>query len=207
MEIKRARILFTNIFYIRLKGTGILIDSGNHVSEKSFLKKIKDFGKIDYLILTHTHFDHAGNAVYLKRYGTKVVVHTLEKEWLKKGETPKPPGIDGIGKLAIRFSGLKSFKFPKTEPDIIVEESKKIHDLLVLHTPGHTPGSLSVIYDNIAFCGDLIMNLTFRPVSHIPIFAHDLNMVRESVNKLREMGVKIFFPAHGRPVTIDNLRI
>ncbi len=207
MEIKKARILFTNIYYINTGNTGILIDSGYPVSEKKFMDKIKDFGKIDYLILTHTHFDHAGNAIHLKKLGTRIVVHLSEEDWLRKGETPRPPGTDSIGKTVMRFSSLKSFKFPGVQPDIVISGFTKIKDLTLVHTPGHTPGSITIIYKDMAFCGDLIMNLTFRPSTHLPVFAHDIDSVKKSVYMLIKMGIKTFYPAHGKPVTSENIRI
>ena len=207
MEIKKARILFTNIFYLRINGVGILIDSGYPVSEKRFMEKIKNFGKIDYLILTHTHFDHAGNAIYLKRMGTKIVVHASEEEWLNRGETPRPPGTGTIGKTIMRFSSLRSFKFPEVEADIVITDTTKINGMKIVHTPGHTPGSVTVVYKDMAFCGDLIMNLTFRPSSHFPIFAHDTGLVKESIEKLKDMGINMLYPAHGKPVALEDLKL
>ncbi len=207
MEIKKARILFTNIFYIYINGVGILIDSGYPVSEKRFMEKIKNFGKIDYLILTHTHFDHAGNAIYLKRMGARIIVHAYEEDWLKRGETPRPPGTDIIGKTVMRFSSLRSFKFPEVEADIVITDTTKINGIKIVHTPGHTPGSVTVVYKDMAFCGDLIMNLTFRPSSHFPIFAHNIGLVKESVEKLKDMGVNMLYPAHGKPVALEDLKL
>ncbi len=207
MKIEKVRILFTNIYYIQTGNTGFLIDSGYPLSEERFFKKINNLGKIDYLVLTHTHFDHSGNAIYLKKRGVKIVVHREEEKWLLDGETPRPPGVKGIGKTAIRFSALKSFKFPPVKPDIVVSNWLKMEDLLIVHTPGHTPGSVSIVMNNIAFCGDLIMNLTWRPFSHIPIFAHNMDEVKDSIKMLLDMGIEKFYPSHGRPVNFNNLKI
>ena len=205
MKINRIRILFTNIFIINSKGKNILIDTGYPITKGHFLKKIKY--DIDFVILTHTHFDHSGNAIYLKERGSLIVVHENEKDWLLNGSTPPPPGVGTIGKNIMRFSFLKSFDFPPVEPDIVISDYREIAGLLVVHTPGHTPGSISVIYEDVAFCGDLIMNLSWRPSSHLPIFAHNIKKVKESIKKLIDMGVGTFYPAHGRPVSVERLKI
>lgn len=207
MKIDTVRILFTNIFYLKLENRGILIDTGYPTSKKRFFKKISDFEKIDIVILTHTHFDHAGNASYLREKGSLVVVHEKEEKWLSRGETPKPPGTKYIGKTIMKFSALKDFKYPPVKPDIVISNITKIEDLLLIPTPGHTPGSISIVWNDVAFCGDLIMNLTWRPFSHIPIFAHNIEEVKESVRKLIKMGIKIFYPAHGKPVKAKELKI
>ncbi len=207
MKIEKLRILFTNIFFITSGNKRILIDTGYPLGKKRFFEKISNFDSIDFVILTHTHFDHAGNAAYLKEKGSIIVVHKNEASWLVQGETPRPPGVKHIGKTIMRFSTLKSVKFPPTTPDIVISELTQIEELVLVPTPGHTPGSISIVWKDIAFCGDLIMNLTWRPFSHLPIFAHDLNEVKKSIEKLVQMGVKVIYPAHGKPVKIENLKI
>ncbi len=207
MKIESIRILFTNIFFIRTRNMCILIDTGYPLSKKRFFERIDPLCDINFVILTHTHFDHAGNAAYLKEKGSLIVVHQNEEDWLMRGETPKPPGIKYVGKTIMRFSALKSFKFPPVKPDIVIKEVTKIEDLVLVPTFGHTPGSISIVSGNMAFCGDLIMNLSWRPHSHLPIFAHDIEEVKKSIQKLIEMGVKTFYPAHGKPLKAEELKI
>ncbi len=207
MKIESVKILFTNIFFITSRKMRVLIDTGYPLSKKRFFEKIEHFKDIDFVVLTHTHFDHSGNAAYLKEKGSLIVVHKNEEDWLMSGETPKPPGIKYVGKTIMRFSSLKSFKFPPVKPDIVISDVTKIEDLVLVPTFGHTPGSISIVLGDMAFCGDLIMNLSWRPHSHLPIFAHDIEEVKKSIQKLIEMGVKTFYPAHGKPVKLDNLRI
>jgi hypothetical protein len=71
----------------------------------------------------------------------------------------------------------------------------------VLHTPGHTPGSVNVLRDaGEAFVGDLAMNrfpLRFFP--GLPIFADDLDAVSASWQLLLAQGARTVYPAHGKP--------
>ena len=71
----------------------------------------------------------------------------------------------------------------------------------VVHTPGHSPGSVSVVLPcGEAFVGDLAMN--GPPICRKPtfgIFAPDPEIVPASWRRLVEMGVHTVFPAHGQP--------
>lgn len=78
----------------------------------------------------------------------------------------------------------------------------------VLHTPGHTPGSVSIVLDSgDAIVGDLAMNrvpLRLRP--GLPIFAEDMSQVKRSIEKLLAAGAKVIYPAHGKPFQADVLK-
>jgi hydroxyacylglutathione hydrolase len=71
----------------------------------------------------------------------------------------------------------------------------------VIHTPGHSWGSVSVLLDNgEAFVGDLAMNmLPMRLKPGLPIFGDDVQIVKNSWQKRLDMGAKTVYPAHGKP--------
>ena len=75
----------------------------------------------------------------------------------------------------------------------------------MIYTPGHTQGSVSVLLKSgAAFVGDLAMSARFmRLTPGIPIFAEDLELVKNSWGKLVDSGAKRVFPAHGKPFEID----
>jgi glyoxylase-like metal-dependent hydrolase (beta-lactamase superfamily II) len=75
-------------------------------------------------------------------------------------------------------------------------------------TPGHSPGSVSILLDSgEAFVGDLAMNrLPLRRSPGLPIFADDPDEVIRSWHRLLELGVKIVYPAHGKPFPADVMR-
>lgn len=77
----------------------------------------------------------------------------------------------------------------------------------VIHTPGHTMGSLSIVLESgEAFVGDLVMNFGFmRRGPGLPLFAEDVNLVVKSWKKLLDSGVKMIYPAHGKPFPVALL--
>jgi glyoxylase-like metal-dependent hydrolase (beta-lactamase superfamily II) len=74
----------------------------------------------------------------------------------------------------------------------------------VIHTPGHTAGSVSIILDNgHAIVGDNVLGISIK--KHFPPFANDRRGVIESWEKYIKNGVLVVYPAHGVRVPIEAL--
>jgi glyoxylase-like metal-dependent hydrolase (beta-lactamase superfamily II) len=78
----------------------------------------------------------------------------------------------------------------------------------ILHTPGHTLGSVSIVLDaGDAIVGDLAMNrIPLRLHPGLPIFAEDMTQVKRSIETLLAAGARIIYPAHGKPFRADVLK-
>lgn len=148
--------------------------------------------KIKYIILTHGHIDHIKALVPLKKKTkAKVLIH---KEDLPILSNP-------IYNLS-QFTGEDS---SFSEPDLLLKDGDTIEfgkkKLLVLHTPGHTPGSISLYTDNLLFTGDTLfcegMGRTDLPGSSQEKL---LNSVKQKLfTKPDDTEV---FPGHGPSTTI-----
>jgi len=201
-------------FLIRTGNHAFLVDTGRRIMLKMLLKQIHHAGarKIDYLILTHTHFDHAENAASLKeRFGLRIIVHESEAALLKKGENPLVAGTIAptrlLGWLFARTQFL--FRYRAVEPDILAGREFDLTPLgisgHILHTPGHTQGSVSVIIENeIALVGDALFGMF--PGSVFPPFGQNVSQMIESWGLLAGTGCKVFLPAHGGERSLDLLR-
>ena len=79
----------------------------------------------------------------------------------------------------------------------------------VAMTPGHTQGSISVILDSgDAIIGDLIMGkLLNRGVPSLPIFADDIDQVRESISLLTRLSSRRIFCSHGGPFSVNEVKL
>ncbi len=196
----------SNVFLVRAEGLTILIDTSPALFKQQLLNKIRNenIDSIDYLILTHTHFDHAGNAATIKeKYAAKIIVHHLEGEYLKSGSSPVPAGTNSFTKWAVKQQvdfAAKFFAYKGCNADILVSDVQelpiKIGHLQIIHTPGHSSGSLSLIIDNeIALVGDTLFGT--YPGSCFPPFADDVPQLMQSWKKLLDTGCKYFYPAHG----------
>jgi glyoxylase-like metal-dependent hydrolase (beta-lactamase superfamily II) len=125
------------------------------------------------IILTHLHIDHAQAANEIrKRTGAKIYSHWIEAGYLAHNPPYNgPPTIQAITDV-LKKSGLsveeltKEFGSMELEPIIVdeqVSDGDTIGSLKVIHTPGHTPGHISLYYDEdrILFGADTIYKHVF----------------------------------------------
>jgi len=204
-----------------IQGQGvIMIDGGAPKKAKAFIKGINQIGikpkDIKLLILTNGHWYHIGSARDIKEItGAKVAMHRREKDRLEKSLKVLPPGVTLWGKIFARIMAIfvPFIHIPATNVDVILEDedfSLAEYGIAgkIISTPGHSSGSVSILLDTgDAFVGDLAMNafpLRFSP--GLPIFAEDLQKVKESWELLLESGAKKIYPAHGNPFSAETIR-
>jgi hydroxyacylglutathione hydrolase len=193
----------------------VLIDTGKPGSAARILQRARENGieprQISLIILTHGHLDHAGGAAVLRQEtGAAVAAHRDEVEALKRGVNLhlEPTGLAG------RFFRLFARKEKEdgagsaaagVAPDVLVNTEMDLKPYgvkgKVIATPGHTPGSLSVLLGGgEAVVGDLLMGgLALRRVPRYPFFAHDLKRVDRSLRLLMKLKPVAVYAAHGGP--------
>jgi glyoxylase-like metal-dependent hydrolase (beta-lactamase superfamily II) len=202
-----------NAYLIETEKGFILVDAGmpNKIGEiKRFLaEKNAALEDIALIIITHVHYDHVGSLSALKeKTGAKIMVHEKEKELLEKGRTDFPAGTVFISKLISKLSNLISeSKFKAVIPDIIIKDNYDLKqygiDGEIIHTPGHTRGSISVIINGEdIICGDTLFN--FMPHSVYPPFANDKDELIASWKKIKNYNCKRFYPGHGSIFTQEK---
>jgi len=198
----------SNVFLVTGNGKEILIDTSPAYKWKKLKKSLDNLRikKIDYLILTHTHFDHAANASKIKSlYGATVIVNKLEAEYLIKGENTMVDGTVFITRFLTKKLGpviLVKLNYNPCQPDILVDEQFNLKEFgingYILPTPGHSPGSQSVIIDDeIAITGDAMFGVI--PGSIFPPYAENVDEMIMSWGKLLETNCRVFLPSHGTP--------
>jgi hydroxyacylglutathione hydrolase len=218
-EIYKLSLGICNCYLVKEDGL-IMVDAGppNQVSKlrmelQTLSIKPED---ISLLLLTHGHNDHVGSTSAVKALtNCKVAINHREKEWVEQARHPIPPGI-GVWGVIVRtmMRGMTPFmKFPASSVDITLEDTEfPLHPFgvngKVLHTPGHTSGSMSLLLDTgEAFVGDLAMNgLPMRIGPGMPIFGDNRDTVKASWKLLLDSGAKWIYPAHGNPFSADALQ-
>jgi hydroxyacylglutathione hydrolase len=196
----------SNVFLLSMGEKNILVDSSPGSRWKKLDRRLRRLGiaRLDALILTHSHYDHAGNAARLReKYEATVIVHRSEAFALAGGEAIIPRGTNVLGRLLIDGLGKKlapRLKSPPCRPDILVDEVLPLDgfgfNARIIHTPGHSPGSQCVIVDDeIALVGDAMFGIF--PGSVFPPFAADAGQLVASWGSLLATTCRLFLPAHG----------
>ena len=140
--------LYSNcyIFWDKQEKIGTVIDPGDE-TEKILERIEKHDIKIKYIIATHGHFDHVGAVAGVKKATKADFLAHVEDFFF----------IEDSKNAAIRW-GVSIDQPPK--PDRYINNGEKIKigrfELEVLHTPGHSPGGISLLYDEMVFCGDTL---------------------------------------------------
>lgn len=122
----------------------VVIDPGDDTGE--ILRIIKEKGlKVKYIVNTHAHFDHVGaNKAIKDATGAELLLHEADA-----------PVLATVTKQSRSF-GMNTL--PSPQPDRLLKHGDVITagevSLKVLHTPGHTPGGISLVEQGIVFTGD-----------------------------------------------------
>ena len=198
----------TSAFIIRDEGT-ILVDSGYPGSEDTILEKLHEIGgspeDVRLIVLTHGHADHAGSAAALReKTGAKVAVHRLDADKVREGRQGKLHPTGFTGRIFWLFFGQKKASmYPAFEPDILIDDALELEEYgvrgKVIHTPGHSPGCVSVILKSgDAIVGDLIFPSVPSEKPSLPFWADDPEEALRSIKKLIDNAPGNIYIAHGR---------
>jgi len=130
------------VYLVRSDDRAALVDAGCGYSQSHLFENIEACGvpldRIEYLLLTHCHFDHTGGAQAVKdRTGCKIVAHEMEAGFLEEGDQ-RVTAAKWYGAFLEPFQ--VDMKLKGERQDLWVGQKR----IEALHVPGHSPGS--VIY-------------------------------------------------------------
>ena len=206
-----------NGYMVRTRRGWYLIDTGTAGHADKIIEHAEThFGKEppEAILLTHGHFDHAGNAAELSDYwDAQVFAHSLELPFLT-GQDKYPPPDPTVG----GFMGFMIRMFPNKAYDLEdrVDEfpRKPLPGWEVIETPGHSPGHVSFFRrdDRALIAGDAVTTvkqcsmvdmLTQKPHVWLPpeYYTCDWQKARASVEKLAALQPDILAAGHGRPMS------
>ncbi len=203
-----------NVHIVTTERGILVVDAGMPHSTFRVLGKIRSLGyapqDVHLILLTHGHVDHAGGALALHRAtGAPVAMHRLDAPLVATPGLKIPPArtrmVDALGAVLTAFGW--AVPLPTFTPDLCVEENQSLRefglDARVVHTPGHTDGSISVLFDDGAmFVGDAILNLV--RVS-FPLWWENADAAHASACKIRSLQPRICYSGHGRAFRLGAL--
>ncbi len=185
-----------------------LIDCGYPNNGEEIVAASREFGEIRRIVITHAHPDHAGSAAALSRaLDVPVLAHEAEVDYLQGKKTIHTENGSLICKCILWMAHNAGFALPKVSKVQPLKSGERIDGLELLHTPGHTPGSISLFAPatQSLFCGDNFHTLFPKPTLGHLWFTLDGQKRNASMNQYVTLDAKTLLAGHGKPYRSDNL--
>lgn len=196
------RFFPVNCYFIEEEDGLTLIDAALPYSAKPILQAAEKIGKpIKRIVLTHAHGDHIGALDELKAKLNVPVYISARDSRLLAGDTsldstePQTPILGGVPKNI------------KTKPDMLLNEGDEIGSLLAISTPGHTPGSISLLDQrtDMLIAGDAFQTRGGTAVSGVTIpwfpfpamATWNKEAALQSARKIQELKPTLLAVGHG----------
>ncbi len=201
-----------NSYLLQTDAGYFLIDTGLAKKRGQLEKALNEAGcqpgDLKLIIITHGHLDHVGSAAYLRnKYVSKIAMHRGDLRMAESGDM----FVDEKGGIIIGLIGvlMKAFGLgdcDKFTPDIYLEDNQSLKeyglDATVIHTPGHSAGSTSILTaEGDLFCGDLFNN-DKKPMK--ATLVQDAGLLDMSVMKIRALETSTVYPGHGKPFKMEQ---
>jgi glyoxylase-like metal-dependent hydrolase (beta-lactamase superfamily II) len=188
-----------------------LIDTGFKGRAAHILKEVERLGysrfDVDSIIITHHHVDHVGSLAALKKAAkAKVVAHPADAPYIDgRLPQPGPARLRWLSKVMAPLRRL--WAAAPAAVDILVNDGDEIPALggiKVLHTPGHTPGSICLFLqqEGIVIVGDVI---THRFGLSLPskMFTVDMTQELQSIKRVVSLDFDVICFGHGSPIVYE----
>ena len=191
VQLESALLYDANMYVIIGSEKTALIDTGTGFQVDASiisLKKVLDGRSLDYVFITHRHYDHVGGlGKIIKEFSPIVYAGEADAVPLREGDSESTMGTKFGGKIEpMKVVGLK-------EGD---KFSMGGHRLVAMETPGHTIGSIC-LYDEITgalFTGDTVF---VDGVGRTDLLTASSEQLKSSLKKLRNIDCNGFYPGHG----------
>lgn len=216
MRIIRIPLPYSNA-YLVIDQHAILVDAGFPGDADAIMRAIARAGltprDITLLVHTHGHIDHAGTTAELtRRIGMPTMIHQADAHNLITGTngivTPRNFEARLVAAMLVR-------PFDPVTPDIVLSAETSLQaygvDGQIIFTPGHTKGSLSLLFGNgEAIVGDVIMGGwwggVLRPQHpNYHYFIDDIHDVHQSISRLLSYAPTRWYVGHGGPLALARV--
>lgn len=212
-KIYRIKAKYANAYLVTNDKSNILIDTGFPSSTHKIKNTLEKLGvmKLSLILLTHGHIDHAGSAGSLKElYNAPIAMHPGDIPKITREGRTEPKGRNFFGSVLAKIT-FHYFTFLASQPrpfevDIRLHDNFSLSEFgidgTVYYTPGHTKGSVTIVFGDSAFVGDTIIKL-LKPMP--AFFIEDVNELWKSVAFIKNLDVEWIYPGHGKAFKFKEL--
>lgn len=187
----------SNAYLITSGKIGLIIDPGGH--EKEILKSLSQQEvSLRYIVNTHGHVDHImGNQLLKEKTDASLFIHQEDAPMLTDSQKNLSFFLENTGGS---LTGPAADSLLEAGDTITLDN----YTLTVLHTPGHTPGGISLLGEEILFSGDTIFA---QGVGRTDFPGGSMERLKASIQELLtlEEGILVY-PGHGPYTTIGRLK-
>jgi glyoxylase-like metal-dependent hydrolase (beta-lactamase superfamily II) len=207
--------LVNSFAFVDDDGSVTLVDASYSFGVGRLLAGLAAMGKhpadVTRLLLTHAHSDHAGGAAQLvdRTSIDGVTAHSADAEFLRSGEAPpRDTTLPGLRGVLARMPGGRSFSPVAVSEEVAAGRVLDVAGgLEVVHTPGHTPGHVSLLHrpSGVLVTGDAIWNMRRRITWPVLAFCTDVRLTQQTADVLGELEYDVAAFTHG-PEIRDGAR-
>lgn len=189
-----------------------LIDCGLKRAPSRIVRGLAAIGKhprdVTRIVLTHAHTDHAGGAAEIVDVSgaTGVLAHTDDADYLRSGQAPPRDTSSGFGRVFARMPG-GGFSPVNNVTDIHDGQVLDVAGgLQVIHTPGHTPGHVSLLHPDsgVLITGDSIFNMNARMSWPFSAFCTSFAQSKQTADILADLDYQTAAFTHGPEIANDG---
>ncbi len=216
--MRGVRQITANLYQISVGGASAflvvedritVIDAGRRRSGPRVLECIGNLGRspeeISHIVSTHYHLDHIGGIAHLQAASAgRVAVHRSEVPFVQGGKPlPSPFQNPLLAFLMAPFVRLS--RPPRFSVDLCLQDGDMFEPLggmEVVHTPGHTPGSISLYFsrEGLLIAGDALEFRRGRLQLPSRRFTSDMAQAKESVRRLAGLDFEVLCLSHYPPL-------